>query len=123
MEYILGMFSFESMVIAFFWSVIVLIANFRIFEKAGETWWKALIPIYNEYILWKISWGTGWLFLLQLIPIVGLIALIVQTHKLSKAFGHGALFTIGLLILPGFFKLYLAFSQDRYSSPGVYTTI
>lgn len=35
-------------------AVILIIAWWRIFEKAGEKGWKAIIPIYNFYILFKI---------------------------------------------------------------------
>ncbi|MCC8088753.1 MAG: DUF5684 domain-containing protein [Rikenellaceae bacterium] len=35
--------------------VILLVSNWKIFEKAGEKGWKALIPVYNNYILVKIS--------------------------------------------------------------------
>ena len=34
--------------------IILLIACWRIFEKAGEKGWKVLIPIYNFYILFRI---------------------------------------------------------------------
>ena len=34
--------------------IILIIACWRIFEKAGEKGWKILIPIYNFYILFKI---------------------------------------------------------------------
>lgn len=64
-------------------------------------------------------WGNGWLFLLGLIPIVGWIADIVQMHKLSKSFGHGIGYTLGLLFLPSIFMLILGFSDDRYVGPAV----
>ena len=35
-------------------AVILIIAWWRIFEKAGEKGWKAIIPIYNVYILFRI---------------------------------------------------------------------
>ena len=34
--------------------IILLIAGWRIFEKAGEKGWKVIIPIYNMYILFRI---------------------------------------------------------------------
>ena len=35
-------------------TVLVIIAEWKIFEKAGEKGWKSLIPIYSQYILFKI---------------------------------------------------------------------
>ena len=40
------------------WDVIILIARWRVFEKAGIAGWKSLIPFYSEYCTYKISWKT-----------------------------------------------------------------
>ena len=34
--------------------ILLVIAGWKIFEKAGEKGWKSLIPIYNTYIFYKI---------------------------------------------------------------------
>jgi len=40
---------------------IVIFAGFwKTFEKAGEPGWAAIIPIYNFYILTKISDNAWW---------------------------------------------------------------
>ena len=44
-----------------------VIGNWLIFSKAGEHPWAALIPFYNSYVLHRMTWGQGWMFL---IPIV-----------------------------------------------------
>lgn len=38
------------------WTVLVIVANWRIFTKAGEAGWKSIIPVYNGYIGYKIAW-------------------------------------------------------------------
>ena len=48
--------------------VISVIAYWKIFTKAGEAGWKAIIPILNTYVMFKIAYGNGWRFLLLLIP-------------------------------------------------------
>lgn len=111
--------SVEYYVLSAVWCLLILIANWKIFTKAGEPGWKSIIPFYSEYTMYKFTWGNGWLFLLTLIPVVGFIAGIVQTNKLSKSFGHGVGFTIGLFLLPGIFKMIIAFSDDEYSGPAV----
>lgn len=40
------------------WYVIILIARWRVFDKAGIAGWKSLIPIYSDYCTYKISWTT-----------------------------------------------------------------
>ena len=85
-----------------------------IFTKAGEEGWKSLIPIYNIYILYKITWGNGLIFLLLLVPFVNFIVGIITINKLSKCFGHGLGFTLGLLFLPIIFLPLLAFGDSRY---------
>ena len=76
--------------------IIFMVAAWNIFEKAGEAGWKAIIPIWNVYILYKITWGIGLLFLLMLIPIVGTIIALITSYKLAKVFGHGIGYTLGL---------------------------
>lgn len=36
-------------------SILMIVAIWKIFEKAGESGWKSLIPFYNDYILCKIA--------------------------------------------------------------------
>lgn len=50
--------------------VLTIIAMWKMFEKAGEPGWAALIPFYNAYVLFKISWGNGWYFLLYVVPYI-----------------------------------------------------
>ena len=89
----------------------------KIFEKAGEAGWKSIIPFYNMYILYKIVWGQGWLFLLLLIPCVGFIVNIIMLWKMSKAFGRGAGTFLGLLLIPNIFYLILGFGSAEYVGP------
>lgn len=47
------------------WYILTLVARWRVFTKAGFAGWKSLIPIYSDYVLFKISWKTSffWAFL------------------------------------------------------------
>ena len=62
-----------------------------VFDKAGESPWKALVPLYNNYTLYEISGFKGWWFFLTLIPTVGQligVALGALTSvSLAKKFG------------------------------------
>lgn len=103
--------------IAFVLAILVIVAVWKIFVKAGEPGWKAIIPFYNLYTEYKMFWGNGWIFLLTLIPIVNLVVGIMMRHKMSKAFGHGVGFTLGIIFFPYIFMLILGFNDDEYLGP------
>lgn len=98
-------------------AVLLIIAMWKIFSKAGQGGWKSIIPIYNVYTLCKVADGCGWKFLLLIIPIVNVIYYIMLMFRLAKAFGKGIGFTIGLLLLPNIFTLILAFGKSQYIGP------
>lgn len=115
--------------ISFVVLVLQIVAMWKLFKKAGEPGWKAIIPIYNSYVYYKIS-GVPSLFwilivvsVLSAVPndIVVYISLILticivvyQTHSLSKAFGHGVGYTLGLLFLNLIFVFILGFGSSEY---------
>ena len=119
--------------------ILTLVAYWRIYTKAGEEGWKAIIPIYGTYVLYRFTWDIkmfwimfgcffcGFLFALtgiSLFVFLGLIAVLVgvvidlfQSHALSCSFGHGIGFTLGLLFLTPIFLLILAFGSSEYQGP------
>lgn len=104
-----------TFVIAF---VIVLIAaQWKIYEKAHQPGWACIIPFYSYYILLKIVGKPGWWLLLLLIPFVNIIFAIWVTNLLSKSFGKDEGFTIGLLLLGVVFYPILGFGNAQYIGP------
>lgn len=95
-------------------AVLMIVAMWRIFAKAGEAGWKAVIPFYNTYILYKITWGNGLYFLLLLIPCANFVIQIITSVKLAKVFGKEIGFTLGLIFLGPIFQLILAFDSSEY---------
>lgn len=85
-----------------------------IFSKSGEKAWKAIIPFYNNYILYKIVWGNGWLFLLLLIPFCGVIFSIVTVYKLARVFGKGRFFSIMMILIPIIPMAIIVFGNSEY---------
>ena len=83
--------------------VIVLIAGWwKIFTKAGEPGWMALIPILNILIiLTKIAGRPAWWILLMFIPVVNVIVYVIVAIDVAKAFGQGVVFALILLVLLG----------------------
>jgi Family of unknown function (DUF5684) len=100
------------------WYVLICIPLYVIFKKAGrDDAWAAFIPIYSFYVLLKVVGRPGWWLILLLIPIVDFIILIMVYNDLSKSFGHGVGFTLGLIFLSVIFYLILAFGSSQYRGP------
>jgi hypothetical protein len=99
-------------------AVVFLIGVWKVFEKAGQPGWAALIPIYNAYILLKIAGRPGWWLLLFLIPLVNLVIAFVVAIDIAKAFGQSTVFGVVLLfLLGGIGYLVLGFGDYRYVGP------
>lgn len=94
--------------------VFVLVCMWIIFRKANKPGWAAIVPFYNLYVMFEITWGSGWRFLLMLIPIYNIILSIQTQIRLAKAFGKGGGFAAGLIFLPYIFIPILAFSGAAY---------
>ena len=124
------------LMVAFIWWILQIVGNWRIFTKAGEAGWKSIIPVYSDYISYKIAWQPSyfWLTLIlglvvsaitaatngggdgtntTILLIVSLIRLILSiisimySFKLAKAFGRGTGFALGLIFLQPIFLLIL----------------
>ena len=79
--------------------VLMIVALWRIFTKAGEAGWKSIIPFLNTFVLFRIAGLNPWLFLLLLIPFVNIVVWIIVSWKLGENFGKGPAWTIFLLII------------------------
>lgn len=94
--------------------VVMIAAMWKVFEKAGEPGWAAIIPIYNFIILLKIVGRPVWWIILFLIPFVNFIILLIVAFDLAKRFGKSAGFALGLFFLPFIFYPILAWGDARY---------
>jgi len=94
--------------------VAVIIAAWKVFEKAGEPGWAAIIPIYNYFVILRIVGRPGWWFFLSFVPLVNIIIGFIVTNDLSKSFGKGIGFTLGLIFLGPIFWLILGFGEATY---------
>lgn len=138
--------SFIGPIVATILSGLILTYCIRwfIFLKAGEKGWKALIPFYSDYIIYKISWD-GRIYVATLVaaiassilgsifglihPALGMfvsivlstiataakaIADLILKFKLARAFGKNDYFFIGLYFLNNVFTAILAFGDCEY---------
>lgn len=126
-----------------FWGTLfyalLVVGLWRVFEKAHEAGWKALIPFYNIYIVFKIcripvffffwllltvlSGGAYWLSsgIFLFYPLAWALSFgaalmqMILWVRLSRAFGHGFLFALGLWIFNPIFLMMLGYSSDYYN--------
>lgn len=133
-----GVFAAVYAIFLFVIAILLIVALWKVFEKAGEQGWKALIPVYSSYMLYKIAWDkkafwiaivlgllSGFLMGIPLIgPLLGFISALLAglieifcCVKLAKAFGHSGWFAAGLILLSPIFILILAFDKSEYLGP------
>jgi hypothetical protein len=93
---------------------ITIAGMWKIFEKAGQPGWAAIIPIYNTIILLEIVRKPWWWLILMIIPYIGIIWGIWAMNLLSKSFGKDEGYTIGILFLPFIFIPMLGFGDAQY---------
>lgn len=127
--------------VAFVWWLLQVVANWKIFTKAGEAGWKSIIPVYSDYVSYRIAWQTSYfwitfilgivascvsglanpdgnntmiLAIVSLLRIIAGIISILYSVKLAKAFGKGIGFAIGLIFLSPIFMLILGLGDSTY---------
>ena len=120
------------------WFVLQIIADWKIFTKAGQAGWKSLIPFYNQYVEYDICWSGsyglvyaacvfissminnnatksgGMVFLLVVLGVISLVVSVRESFCLAKAFGKGTGFAIALVFLAPIMRLVLGFGSAKY---------
>ena len=127
------------LVILLIWYILQVIAYWRVFTKAGQPGWKSIIPFYNQYPPFRIAWKIPYMYWVWLacmaagvilssingwVAYIGAIASlaatiigVLATVKLSKAYGHGIGFAIGMIFLGPIFMMILGFGSSQYLGP------
>ncbi len=97
--------------------IIIIIARWKIYDKAGKPGWASIIPIYDTIVLLEIIGKPIWWLVLLFIPLVNIIFAIIIFNALAKSFGKGSGFTVGLIFLPFIFFPILGFGDAQYIGP------
>lgn len=91
--------------------LLVTAGMWKVFTKAGQPGWAAIIPIYNFYVLLKvIGKPIWWLVLLIVFPVFWILSALA----LANSFGKGIGFAIGLMLLGPIFLPILGFGDAKY---------
>jgi len=98
-------------------AVLAVVGLWKIFVKAGQKGWYALIPILNWYVIIKLVGREGWWLILLFIPCVNFVVLVILSIDLAKAFGKELGYGLGLAFLSFIFYPLLGFSDAQYRGP------
>lgn len=93
---------------------LVIVSMWKIFTKAGEPGWAAIVPIYNIIVLLKIAGKPAWWFVLMLIPFVNIVIAAILCIGVANNFGKSTGYGLGLFFLGIVFWPMLAFGDARY---------
>ncbi len=96
-------------------TVILIEAQWKIYQKAGKPGWASIIPFYNLIVLLEIVRKPLLWFVLLLIPGINIIFGIWVVNILSRRFGQEGAFTAGLIFLPFIFYPILGFGTASYN--------
>lgn len=114
---LIGAYSFIVLALA----VVSIIAQWKIFSKAGKPGWASLVPVYNMVVMFQIVGLNPWLLILFVVPFVNFVAIpvlgIMMAFRLAKSFGKDIGWGFGLLFLSFIFNLILAFGSSEYVGP------
>ncbi len=98
--------------------IVLVVANWKLFAKAGQPGWASIIPIYNLVVLLQIvGRPTWWIAAILFCPPVGLVFSVIMMVDLAKSFGKGGGFAAGLILLGFIFFPILAFGSSQYQGP------
>lgn len=139
---VLGVVLLAAVGIGLVLGLLMIIATWKILKKSGNKGWKALIPVYSDYMLIKISWKKKYfwwmlalaflsgavggaapyfadcamlLFIVELALFVPVMVIGIKAEvKLAKAFGKGGGFAVGMILLPWLFYPILGFGKAKF---------
>lgn len=106
-----------SAIAGLIWLVVVVAmvaAMWKLFTKAGQPGWAALIPFYNYVVMFRITGRSPWWILGLFVPFLNFFVAIRLVFDLARSFGRGIGFGFGLLFLFPIFVMILAFGDAQY---------
>ncbi len=105
-----------SLIIQFAIGVVGIVALWKVFAKAGQPGWAALVPFYNLYVMTQVAGKPGWWVLLFFVPFVNIVLCFLLFIAFAQKFGKGAGFGVGLTLLTFIFMPILAFGDAQYDA-------
>ncbi len=94
--------------------ILTFVGEWKAFKKAGHKGYECLIGGHETFVRFTDGGINGACFFLLLIPFVNIIVLFWMNIAYAKAFGKGALFGVGLALLPYIFFPILGLGKAEY---------
>lgn len=111
-------FNYVSFAVMLLIAVASVIGGWKINQKARKPGWAAVVPLYGSYVLAEITWGEGWMFLLDLLPGSSIIYKVMTAIKLMNSFGYTGgkkvLFILGCIFFPFISFPIIGFNGSTY---------
>lgn len=126
-------------------SIMDIIALYKLYEKAGESGWKSLIPFYNFFVLSKIvtgkyNFGAAYMILTVLYGLFIILGVLIESlplmlfamllalpvivmavylyYQLGKVYGKSSLWCVMMIFLYPLLIIAMAFDNDTvYEGP------
>lgn len=120
-------------------AVLQVVSIWFMYEKAGDRGWKAIIPFYGDYTMYKLTWNKSVFWIVLVIAVISgvfsaigqswaiwiafvaaiayMVIYIISKYKIAKAFGHGIGYTLGLIFLGEIFYPIIGFGSSEYVGP------
>jgi signal peptidase I len=99
----------------FLWLAVISlhIGLYKMFEKAGQAGWKALIPFLNAYISIRLIGKPVWWFILMFVPIVNAVMIFLIASELVRAYGKNEFWPgVASMLIPWIYFPILGFKDD-----------
>src|SRR6202012_1307630 len=95
------------------------IGAYLLFKKAGQPGWKALIPVYNTYVMLEISTRPLYWFILQFVPVLGWFISLAIYVEFIKVFGKFKFYQHALTVFSaGLYFLYVGLDpKSKFVGP------
>lgn len=113
-------------------AVLIFIAKFKMYKKAGVEGWKCLIPYYNTWTECSfVGLNTNWVWILLgttlisgffedaaiislAVAIITLYFNVLLSVSVAQSFGKDTGFAVGLILLPFVFYPIIGFGKAQY---------
>lgn len=94
--------------------VVMIIAMWKIFKKAGKNGWEAIVPVYNIIVMLEISNIPVWQIVFYFIPFANIYIMFKQYIELAKKFGKSSGFGVLTAFFPFICLPILGFGSASY---------
>ena len=93
-------------------SIVLIIAQWKIYTKAGKPGWASIVPIYNLIVLLEIVELPIWYIALFFVPIANIYAMFKIYIELAHKFGKSTGFGVATIFFSPICLPILAFSKN-----------